>query len=91
MILTKPPPKLHSFRIFEFLTLNLHFPTFFKESSLNRKIEPFYKKKKNLVPFSQFPFSKNYSFFCKKGIILKKRMYNSISVDSAIFGIFAGH
>ena len=91
MILTKPPPKLHSFRIFEFLTLNLHFPTFFKESSLNRKIEPFYKKRKSCTFFHSFLFLKIIPFFCKKGIILKKRMYNSISVDSAIFGIFADH
>lgn len=87
MIHIKPPPRLHPFRIFELLTKSLHFPTFFKKSSLNRKIEPFYKKRMIQHNSSHLTFFQIYSFFCKKGIILKKRMYNSISVDSAIFGI----
>ena len=80
---------------FERLLLNLNLTTFFLKKGLKTQNRAFSKLLLKILPIGvnstsqENTFLQKYSFFCKKGIFLKKRMYNSFSVDSAIFGIFA--
>lgn len=84
--------KTLSFRIFSTFSTNLMIYTFFKKKGLNSKISGKSVKQQNSkAPRSAKLFFKKNPFLQKKGFFLKKRLYSWISVDSAIFAIFASH